>query len=79
MELAPGLSGLPLDVSTGDREMRLNPVAVETPRGLLLLDVGLPERADVLADALAASRTLCFYGRYVDAGSDRLDELLAER
>lgn len=54
MELAPGLYGLSLDASVGDREMTLNPVAVETPRGLLLVDVGLPERVDVLADALDA-------------------------
>ena len=44
MALAPGLYGLAHDVSTGDREMRLSSVPVETLRGLLLLDVGLPER-----------------------------------
>lgn len=46
--------GLPLDVSLGDREMTLNPVAVETPRGLLLLDVGLPDGIDDLDAALDA-------------------------
>lgn len=54
MELAHGVYGLPLDVSLGDREMRLNPVAVETPKGLLLLDVGLPDGIDDLAAALDA-------------------------
>ena len=52
MELANGVHGLALDVSFGDREMTLDPVAVETPRGLLLLDVGLPDGVSVLADAL---------------------------
>jgi len=41
MQLTDGVYGLPFDVSLGDREMTLDPVAVETPRGLLLLDVGL--------------------------------------
>ncbi|MFB6183121.1 MAG: MBL fold metallo-hydrolase [Haloarculaceae archaeon] len=52
MELTDGVYGLPLAVSLGDREMTLNPVAVETPRGPLLLDVGLPDGTGVLADAL---------------------------
>jgi len=54
MELTDGVYVLPLDVSLGDREMTLNPVAVETPKGLLLLDVGLPDGLDDLADALDA-------------------------
>jgi len=54
MELTDGVYGLPIDVSLGDREMTLNPVAVETPRGLLLIDVGLPDGVDDLADALDA-------------------------
>jgi glyoxylase-like metal-dependent hydrolase (beta-lactamase superfamily II) len=29
--------------------------------------------------ALAVDETYCFHGGYVEAGSDRLDELLAER
>jgi len=52
MELTDGVHGLPLDVSLGGREMTLNPVAVETPQGLLLLDVGLPDNVDILAEAL---------------------------
>jgi len=54
MELEAGVHALPVDVAFGDREMTLNPVAVETPRGLLLLDVGMPDGADDLADALEA-------------------------
>lgn len=54
MELTDGVYGLPLDVSLGVREMTLNPVAVKTPQGLLLLDVGLPGGLDDLADALEA-------------------------
>ena len=53
MELADGVYALSIDAELGDRRMTLNPAAVETPRGLLLLDVGLPGGADDLADALA--------------------------
>jgi len=55
MELTDGVYGLPLDVSLGDREMTLNPVAVETPQGLLLLDVGLPEGLEDLEDGLTSA------------------------
>jgi glyoxylase-like metal-dependent hydrolase (beta-lactamase superfamily II) len=54
MELVDGVYGLQLDVSMGDREMRINPVAIETPQGLLLLDVGLPDGVDDLVDGLEA-------------------------
>ena len=54
MELTEGAYGLPLDVSIDDREMTLNPVAVETPRGLLLLDLWLPNGVADLVDALDA-------------------------
>jgi glyoxylase-like metal-dependent hydrolase (beta-lactamase superfamily II) len=53
MELTNGVYSLPLDVAIGDRQMTLNPAAVETPRGLLLLDVGLPDGVADLTDALA--------------------------
>lgn len=43
MELADGVHSLPLSISVDERTMRLNPVAVETPRGPLLLDVGMPK------------------------------------
>jgi len=54
MELTEGVYGLPLDVSLAERDMTLNPVAVETPQGLLLLDTGLPDGVDDLAAALGA-------------------------
>lgn len=52
MELTPGVHGLPLAVSMDDREATFNPTAVETPQGLLLIDVGLPDTLDILKDAL---------------------------
>lgn len=52
MELTDGVYGLPLHVSLDDREMTLNPVAVETQKGLLLVDVGLPDGIDDLAAGL---------------------------
>ncbi|MFB6141053.1 MAG: MBL fold metallo-hydrolase [Halosimplex sp.] len=54
MELADGVHGLALDAELGDRQTTLRPVAVETPQGLLLLDVGLPDGVSDLADALDA-------------------------
>jgi len=53
MELTPGVHGLPLRVSIDDREATFDPTAVETPRGLLLIDVCLPDEVDVLEAALA--------------------------
>lgn len=53
MELADGVFALSIDAELGDRRMTLNPAAVETPQGLLLLDVGLPDGTDDLAAALA--------------------------
>ncbi|TKX69745.1 MBL fold metallo-hydrolase [Halorubrum sp. SP9] len=52
MELTPGVHGLPLQVSMDDREATFNATAVETPQGLLLIDAGLPDTADVLEAAL---------------------------
>ncbi|MCO8243644.1 MULTISPECIES: MBL fold metallo-hydrolase [unclassified Haladaptatus] len=52
MALPNGVYDLPIDVSLGDREMTLTPTAVETPRGLLLLDVGMPDGIDDLTGAL---------------------------
>ena len=54
MELTEGVYGLPLEVSLGDREMTLNSVAVETPQGLLLLDMGLPD--NVLRERIGQHR-----------------------
>ena len=52
MRLTPGVYELPLRVSMDDREATFRPAAVETPRGLLLIDVGLPDTVDVLEEAL---------------------------
>ena len=40
---------LPLSFERDDRELVLNPVAVETPRGLVLVDAGLPGAAEQLS------------------------------
>lgn len=52
MRLTPGVYELRLHVSMDDREATFRPAAVETPRGLLLIDVGLPEKLPVLEAAL---------------------------
>lgn len=52
MEIADGIYTLPITVGTDGGERTFTPTAVETERGLLLLDVGLPGRADDLAVAL---------------------------
>ncbi|MFB6073871.1 MAG: MBL fold metallo-hydrolase [Haloarculaceae archaeon] len=52
MQLANGVHGLSVEVSLEDQSMTLHPTAVETPRGLLLLDVGLPDCVPALVDAL---------------------------
>jgi glyoxylase-like metal-dependent hydrolase (beta-lactamase superfamily II) len=54
MELASGVYGLTVESAFGDRTLEIHPVAVETPRGLLLLDVGLPECVPDLRAALDA-------------------------
>ena len=43
MALPSSVHALPLDVEFDGRELRLHPSAIETDRGLLLLDVGLPD------------------------------------
>lgn len=54
MELADGVYGLELEAAFAGREITIRPAAVETPRGLLLLDVGLPGGIDDLREALSA-------------------------
>ncbi|MFA1611589.1 MBL fold metallo-hydrolase [Halobellus rubicundus] len=54
MRLTDGVYGLELDVAFAGRELTIRPVAVETPRGLVLLDVGLPGGREDLREALAA-------------------------
>ena len=50
-----GVHHLPLDVSFGGREMTLNPVAIETSRGLLLVDTGFPGTLDQLTERLQSA------------------------
>ncbi|MFC5368707.1 MBL fold metallo-hydrolase [Salinirubrum litoreum] len=52
MELASGVYGLTVESDFDGRTLEIHPVAVETPRGLLLLDVGLPECVPDLRAAL---------------------------
>ena len=48
-----GLHRLPLEVELKGRPLRLEPAAVETDRGLLLVDTGIPGTLDELAARLA--------------------------
>lgn len=52
MEVADGVYTLPITVESDGSERTFTPTAVETERGLLLVDVGLPGRADDLEGAL---------------------------
>lgn len=49
MSEAAAVYALPLSFERGEGEMVINPVAVETPRGLLLVDVGLPGAVEQLS------------------------------
>lgn len=53
MRLTDGAYALPFEMAFGEETMTIYPVAIETPRGLLLLDAGPPGTADVLEDGLA--------------------------
>jgi len=53
MELPEHVVGLPLEYEYEGRELTVNPCAVETDRGLLLLDVGPPGSVDELETGLA--------------------------
>ncbi|SHH69684.1 MBL fold metallo-hydrolase [Halobaculum gomorrense] len=53
MELADGVYALELTMERDDGTAAFHPTAVETPKGLLLVDAGLPGQTDQLADALA--------------------------
>ena len=48
-----GLHRLPLEVELNGRPLRLEPAAIETDRGLLLVDTGLPGTLDELTAQLA--------------------------
>lgn len=50
-----GVHVLPLDIEFEGQETTLHPSAVETERGLLLLDTGMPHTVDQLAERLGAA------------------------
>lgn len=54
MELAPGIHALELGYERGGEELTIHPVAVETRRGLMLIDAGLPESHGQIETQLAA-------------------------
>ncbi len=53
MELTEGVHALPLTFERGDREMTVHPAAVETRRGAILVDAGLPGAREKVHDHLA--------------------------
>lgn len=52
MEIAPGIYAFPQTVDRNGMDITINPAAIETPRGVLLLDTGFPDQIDQLADNL---------------------------
>ncbi len=52
-EIVPGVYELPLTLDRGDRELTIHPAAVETDRGVVLVDVGFPGQADAIDAHLA--------------------------
>ena len=52
-QLTDGVYALTQTLETDEGSRAFHPAAVETDRGLVLLDVGLPGQADALADELA--------------------------
>jgi glyoxylase-like metal-dependent hydrolase (beta-lactamase superfamily II) len=52
-ELADGVHAFPQTISRDGQEATFTPAAVETDRGLVLLDVGFPHAVDQLEDHLA--------------------------
>jgi len=55
MALAVGIHALTLDYEFEDRDLTIHPVAVETDRGVILLDTGLPGSVEKVADELDAA------------------------
>lgn len=53
MEIADHVYALPIELQLGEEPMTIYPAAVETPRGLLLLDAGTPDSFDQLEAGLA--------------------------
>lgn len=54
MELADGVYAFPQTITRNGGEATFHPAAVETGRGVLLVDVGFPHAVDQLEDNLAA-------------------------
>jgi glyoxylase-like metal-dependent hydrolase (beta-lactamase superfamily II) len=54
-ELTDSVYALTQTLETDEGTRAFHPAAVETPRGVVLLDVGLPGQADALADELDAA------------------------
>lgn len=52
MELTPGVHTLPQTVDRGDRSVTIHPAAVETPTGVVLIDVGYQGAVEELVAAL---------------------------
>ncbi len=55
MELTEGVHTLPLSFERGDRELTVYAAAVETRRGAILVDAGLPGARDQIEDRLAGA------------------------
>ncbi len=55
MELAPGVHAFPQTITRGGDEVTINPAAVETPTGVVLLDVGYPGLLDQVGDNLGVA------------------------
>lgn len=53
MQLAPGIHALELSYERGGEQLTIHPVAVETRRGLMLIDAGLPESHGQIETQLA--------------------------
>lgn len=55
MEVVDGVHALELHYEFEDRELTINPAAVETDRGVILVDAGLPGSLDRIRNAFSAA------------------------
>ncbi len=81
MELVDGVYALPVTIELEEREVTLHPAAVETERGVLLLDAGWPGAIDsigTLADR-DVKRTLCYHGGYVEHERDTIATIWSDQ
>lgn len=53
MELTAGVHMFPQTITQDDGETTINPAAVETPKGVILVDVGFPEQTEQIEHNLA--------------------------